>query len=672
MARRKQVRNFSRDVARAPYNFVPLPERIVDVREQYPKGTRLEEALPDHNRYLPDHLSGYFDVTLTTESLTYIRAPQTESEAEAGEQSPKFFYTRDDGTPVIPGSSMRGMLRSIFEIITFSKIQPVSNKQLVYRAVGDQSSLGSSYRNEFLDEIADQEFNYPGSWIRGGYLCKTETGWAIQPAKEPGGFGESFVHVWYDESEPIIGGSGRQQVHDVFVRPVGRSIHRSVKRGRDGRERVIRLRAAITDKVSASSSPQLVSAKLIESGNMGGKHWHCAIFEPDSTKSPISIPDDMWRTYCEDRDLTRGIPTRKLAEPGDPLFYSIDPKGNLAFFGPTMMFRLPYINTIWDLIPEELTNPDIYDFAEAVFGFVRHNSDQKQGKKERSYAGRVAVGDATLLDKTSPSDLFAGTVEPRIMSTPKPTTFQHYLVQEQDDQRSLAHYDDAERTELRGHKLYWRQRTTRLEAIRITQQESRVSDAIKSQSITPVQAKVDFAFRVYFDNLTPVELGGLAWALALPSGNPEQPSPYRHMIGMGKAFGMGVVKLNPTLYLVDRVSTANRASRYQRLFEYHEDIPVTWYKAERRSDWKEYSAKFEKYMLERLPQEERQKAHGFHEIERINTLLLLLEGRETEFDLTHMMIERPDLPRSQQNEFKRRNVLPDPKYVIGRLRKRQT
>src|SRR5438045_3783569 len=101
--------------ARAPYNFVPLPEMVVKM-----------DDLPDQDRYAPQRHSGFFEVTLTTLSPLYVRCPlvleeflRQEQGRDAGlpfadqvKNTPDFFYTHDREQPVIPGSSLRGMLRA--------------------------------------------------------------------------------------------------------------------------------------------------------------------------------------------------------------------------------------------------------------------------------------------------------------------------------------------------------------------------------------------------------------------------------------------------------------------------------------------------------------------------------------------------------------------------------
>src|SRR5438128_2384376 len=114
--------------ASAPYNFVPLPEMII-------KAVANAEQLPDHNTYAHADYphTGYFEVTLTTKAPLYVRSPFVINDflwQERGDDAnlpysqqvkntPHFFYTRPQNQPVIPGTSLRGMLRSLLEVRSY-------------------------------------------------------------------------------------------------------------------------------------------------------------------------------------------------------------------------------------------------------------------------------------------------------------------------------------------------------------------------------------------------------------------------------------------------------------------------------------------------------------------------------------------------------------------------
>lgn len=666
--------------ATAPYNFVPLPELVVPAVEN-------AEALPNHDHYERARHTGYFDVSLLTHSPLYVRCPLTTDQLlrqdrgddaklpfrEQIKNTPDFFYTRNPDQPVIPGSSLRGMLRSFLEIISYGKVQWVTERQLIYRAVGDRSSLGQHYRTQLLGmnkgSSPNMHFDYPSSRVRGGYLRRTRAGWAIQPAKEI--LSETFVHVEYADAAPIIGGPNRHMVHDVFVQPAARAS--SFRGPRGGGNLTLDLAIG---KVSSNLAPGFVPAKLVESGHMGGahaKHWHCAIYEPDPNSALIPIADSVWETYQEDRDLARGPQTltRKLMHDGDPLFCLLDGKGQLVFFGPTMMFRLPYTQLAIDLVPPELRRPEEIDYAEALFGFVRtdreiKNLEQrglpvpKQGFKGHAYASRVCVTDAVLAGGPSDIWLAPGPVVPKILATPKPTAFQHYLVQTSDRRNSLKHYDSAspEETVIRGHKLYWHQKADWLssdDAIRmieedpekradIDQQEGMGKPDTQHTQLKPVKAGTRFTFRIYFENLSDEELGALSWALH-PLGHLGKD--YCHSLGMGKPLGMGAVKLQATLYLTDRTR------RYTCLFDsdrWQTGIAETGEELADRATLERLVERFEMRILETLRLYPTHK-HLF-ELTRIGILLRMLEWPGLDPQGARYM---------GVDQFRDRRVLPDPK-----------
>src|SRR5436305_1605436 len=138
-------------IASAPCRSVALPENIM------PAVTDTDN-LPDHDNYDPTLRSGYFDVTLTTRSPLYIRGPISSEDFQRQEQDtqvknkPEFFHTGDERRPVIPGSSLRGMLRALLEIVSYSKMQWVSEKQLFFRTV-DDSAVGLYYNHQMVEEL---------------------------------------------------------------------------------------------------------------------------------------------------------------------------------------------------------------------------------------------------------------------------------------------------------------------------------------------------------------------------------------------------------------------------------------------------------------------------------------------------------------------------------------
>jgi len=641
--------------AHAPYNFVPLPEKVVTV-----------EGVPPQDVY--SGYTGYIECLLTTESPLYTRSgmnpdlfknwgdrpfhelPEVEKEKRA-----RFFHLDDVQVPVIPGSSLRGALRSLIEIVGYAKVHWVSDQQLIYRAVGDSSSLGDYYRAQMLGRNKACRphtlLDYPSLRLKGGYLKRIGSGWAIQPATDH--LGESFIHVEYSDAQPITGGHGKQQVYSVFVRPASRVVSNRGQRGPGNLSLNLAITTRIVARSTGASPPHgLVPATLVESGHMGGthaKHWHCAIYEPDPHSQLIAIPDELWAVYREDRDLTRGLATRKLEHGGDPLFYLMDSSG-LVFFGPTMMFRLPYPNSPVDLVPDHLRCERDLDLAEAVFGFVKSSGVPAE---DRSLAGRVFFTDAVFLSAQDGVWATNQFVSPKILGSPKPTSFQNYLTQQEpDDRKQLDHYASPppHDTVVRGHKLYWHRDKIGIDDLRENDQRALGEHASQYTGIKPVKEGVTFRFYIHFENLRDFELGALLWVLMLPG---EPGKKYRHKLGMGKPLGMGSVHLQPRL----NISTRNgKTGRYSRLFSRSEDNQVLhqWHTGETEDAAQRFIQAFEQYVLLRMDQVERGGVSSLKDVSRVRMLLKMLEwpgpGRtRTEY----MALAR----------FRQRPVLPDPLEV---------
>lgn len=650
--------------AHAPYNFVPLPEAIVKV-----------DLPPSHDRY--SGYTGRITCTLTTETPLYIRCGMSpEAFRSDGEKAfhelseqqklerAQFFFGADPDKPLIPGSSLRGMLRNLIEIVGYGKQQWVTDELLVYRAVGDPTSLGEFYRRQVLGGNKSQSPNthvdYPTRNLRAGYLAATPTGWAIRPAVEH--LGETFVHVEYSASHAITGGHGRQALYDVFVVPAQR---RTLNRGRRGPGDLI-LDVAITSAVKtrsgASGSPPagMVPGVLVESGHMGGphpKHWHCVIYEPDPTASLIEIPSEMWRIYESDRELTRGstTPTRKLTASGDPLFYLVDNRGQLVFFGPTMMFRLPYPSTpLSGFVPENLRRERDIDFAEAIFGYTK--SDEVP-EAERAHAGRVSISDGVFKTATGEVWLNPTPITPKVLGSPKPTSFQLYLTQQEpNDRRRLDHYASPppHSTVIRGHKLYWHQAGATTNHIAETDHNKITRSPKQFTRIKPVARGVSFSFTIHFENLRDFELGALLWAVTLPG---KSSGTYRHKLGMGKPLGLGSVHITGKLTLSHRYADEcnNVNPRYKRAFNGGD-----WYMAEsQNADVQPFLDSFEKYVLTRIHPIDRAKAERLSDVPRIEMLLAMLSWPGPDRNKVSYMTVEPF------NEYRNRPVLPDPLAVLA-------
>lgn len=662
----------------APYNFVELPESVVEVSP---------DSLPSGNVYCNNRYTGRIECTLTTESPLYIRCGFTQEEFGCGADSkdlPDFFYTNplDKSTkPVIPGSSLRGMLRNLVEMITFSKIDQVAdNQRLFFRAVAanpKQDSLGATYKKYILPQN-----------IEAGYLKKDIEGWYIQPAKKE----HDKTFAWVREKDLFL--QDLINFDDNKYKPQYIAVsYRQV--AIDYNDRAKRLFASDVD--TPNTYPQKKGV-LVTSGNMKQDNsdklsprrnhclvFDCLVFESDSNVEKLRLDEKAIEYYRNAlTDFQKESPFSKdwgmLNENCSVVFYyPPENGGKVVFFGQSPNFRIPYTHqdngyaaTVADFIPTHLTSEkenskiDLIDLADAIFGWVKKDNKKELPENIRQRASRVFVTDAQYQSADERGIWYKGnfndTITPQVLLEPKPTCFQHYLVQRKEDnpeadKAKLKHYASKPESEtvIRGHKLYWHKGKNH----NFEHPEGNSATGDHITKIKPINSGVKFKFDIHFENLTNVELGALLWVIDIAQREDKQ---YRLKLGMGKPLGMGSIKIEPQLYLSDR------NQRYTSLFDNND-----WNKGEpiQPDNKSKYKDDFEKDLLGKLHESGvYQDLKKFHEIPRVKMLMSMLTWEETPSqqyinNRRYMEIKREEHPRiNDANEYKERPVLPNPLQVI--------
>lgn len=112
-----------------PYNFVPFRKRAED-----------SDHAPNYHDHWKEHTySGFLSLVITTETPLLM----LKQVSEATDDKPAVFTVRTDsrGEPVIPGSSIKGMLRSVIEQATGSPLGIFGHQgaRFSYRATSDDA-----------------------------------------------------------------------------------------------------------------------------------------------------------------------------------------------------------------------------------------------------------------------------------------------------------------------------------------------------------------------------------------------------------------------------------------------------------------------------------------------------------------------------------------------------
>jgi CRISPR-associated protein (TIGR03986 family) len=428
------------------------------------------------------------------------------------------------------------------------------------------------------------------------------------------------------------------------------------------------------------TSPQqgFKEGRLVITGDVPRKKKEFVFLLPEATDEKLDVPDTLIELFHNDDQLTQwqesAFPTNQPRQgyrqragmigsnplaPGEPVFF-LRERSQLAFMGRAQMFRLPYHRTPHDLVPLYLHDTKQIDYADALFGYIKHGTENnqsgiRQGNKYLAYASRVSVTNASLMGEPENIWLSDRAFAPKILASPKPSAFQHYLTQQEPDtKRELDHYGSPpHETTLRGHKLYWHQGSRQRSDL---EDQNVPNNSTQHTQFRPVREGAQFKFRIHFENLSNRELGALCWVLH-PVGPEEQD--YCHSLGMGKPLGMGAVKLEASLHLT------NRSKRYSALFaadDWEMGLSSQIENLGTRATLLKRTKPFENHILSELAPEPTCK--HLYELKRIAILLKMLEwpGFPSQPNGLLHLGSRPNTRYMaiQPNEYRDRPVLPDP------------
>lgn len=625
-----QNRTATHGDAHAPYNFVPINDRVIPYTIEQNK----------------ELFSGYIELILTTKTPLFIRGKGTD-----------FFGVN---FPTIPGSSIRGLIHTLVEIISYSEFSNGNkNKCLFYRNISDRF---------YLDKFIKRVNGYPPivkSLVKSGWLSKSGRDYYLSPSntdaagrqyyKVNGQYSGNFfqAHKWDNSSSSWItcGLSCAKFSFKEFYFDPG-TVQKIKHKGTFDLEYNI-----IKNLSSTSSHSCAVKAFLVVSGSFGKKkHFQWAINESVAGVAPTRITK-LVEKYLqddnrEDEASLLEIMKRNHNKPV-PCFY-LENGGNIEAIGHTGIFRLPYKHNVKDFSAQK-TDSELPDFTTSIFGSI-------------TKAGKVFFEDGIPLSG-KPLEIYE---EKRleILQSPKPTCFQHYVEQPEGAHGNSLHHWDTDGAKIRGHKLYWHRETSDnpKEDRSWVFDDSDVNDFNKKNKILadpvkPVKAEQEFVARVRFSELSDIQLGALFMALILPEG-------CYHKLGMGKPLGLGSVHFQSReLVVYDLVK------RYSSLFSESD-----WKPEKQSKDMSEFKNAFVRYVNHFLKTSYNTIEEYWNKDPRMKELKMMLTFKQDKYNdkewlskTSYMEIEKQVLDiygrqilengkPKKKNEYSDRQVLPKPSF----------
>lgn len=502
--------------ASAAYNFVRLPEHVIPAEfyNGHFEGVTKDvlKAYCDHVQQADTH-TGYIDLTITTETPLFIGGPSKQNE-----ETPLEFYGGQDN-PIIPGTSLKGMVKQIFKIVTASSFRPYQrgtglgdfeDRYLYFR---DIASTIRPLKDYYEARMVGKELNSRGEEKS---ATKATPGFIIQTLN-----------------------------NDYFVIP-----STSKKRSYSGDYEMQQKK----NRASIDWTDQYVN---IHTGRMDSKMSYMRITRPgDFEGKRIPILQECIDSYKDDKNRgTLNLLDKKVGKSGDaaknytrcndvkfvvPCFFT-EKDGVVVHFGHGRFYRIAYDLKISDHLPSTLEQYNNgVDLCDSVFG---HGDN---------WAGRLCFTDGHVVGPVR----MCQSEYPHPLMGPNPTSFQLYLEQQDVDDYDRYNHWGHEGASLRGYKMYWHQPLAKAKAWTRTTEEKAIKGTRK---IRPVDIGVTFTSRIHFNCLSDVELGALLMTLNLDQYSGENRRTY-YKLGMGKSIGFGSIKLESKITLLDG------QARYTNLF----------------------------------------------------------------------------------------------------------
>ncbi len=491
----------------APYHFVPLSRWVY---------------LPDwahlvsHDHPFRDGLSGSIALSLTNKTELLVGA---ESVTKQGQPTQVKWARTPDGTPVIPGSSLKGMVRSFLEAATFAKFKQVDDNRYAYRDISGANTVYSKVLQNTGEAVA--------AWLK---FNSAEAKWEYRKCSHTRLYGQDLkTYLRSQGSQAVIDNCNPEQttLDKYKILPLNQTalafeLGKYQTRNNKPRDCAVNLGAGAKQGI-----PVFVGYRPgKESPDLNFNYMFYAV---DNQPQEISsrLVNQMFAAH--DEELVNYLKTYGHAEYGIPVFIRIQSgkPGNIQAIGLAKMPKMLYDNSVMELAQAQqanlISNDASFDLCELMFGTLR---DYGAGLKSRvSFSDSLCTTASQI--KESP---------PVILGQPKASYLNAYLEQTHnngDVKDELIMYKQG--AKLAGWKRYPSQDgfTAHLpEGL-----ERKVNVQSKLELLAPGAC---FSGKIVFHNLKPVELGALLWAL-----NPGEN--FYHGLGHGKSLGAGAVQLQAKL-----------------------------------------------------------------------------------------------------------------------------
>ncbi|SDF10108.1 TIGR03986 family type III CRISPR-associated RAMP protein [Rhodospira trueperi] len=571
-ARQQQPRTIDVEIG-APFRFVTLNDIVA------PRDTDAGAL----DKPIPGGVSACIEVQWIAETPLLIGVKNAQGVTEPMTLGP-------DGPPVIPGASLRGMIRAATEIVALARLGSAN----LHHKYGLRDFEHPSYGQDLPVSDVDQ---VKAGWLTLQWdddvarktpenarweIASLDHGWSHLPVDDLKSFvGSAFSNRegWIQkslESKYGLLGMTHSQGRDTlftFDKTVAVSQPRKEE---TGNRRMVHPGGPVQGVIVCSDKlPGRGGNKKVEYVFHGSP-------EPGVVLTP-EIVDTFLRLSCKpsrnkpepDGSFKKLLPTL-MSGHRVPVFFvgDLNRQDDGFFFGLTRLFKVPHCNSVGDILARQKAHTEgrvekqdgtvvAYnaDFVEHLFGYVVEREDLGLDETDRidpnlaGRKGRVAFSFATLEPEQShrlSDEVTAAMMAPRASFAPFYLRGQGEIDYSFPDdvrlagrKRYLPRFPDGHTHEAMAaiQDMAHRQRE-QMAGVRSTEIFSKMRFLLPG----PGQTDLRFRSRIRMHNVTAAELGAVLFAL---THGGDRSKPCRHMLGHARPFGAGQIRVGRVRLVVD-------------------------------------------------------------------------------------------------------------------------
>lgn len=532
-----------------PYNFIPLSSWVF-----HPDWA--EDTF--HDVPFSDGLSGRIDYELKNYSPLCVGHAVKEEKTSEGVKKHLIWETDPEGNLVIPGSSIKGMLRTALEIVSFGRMQFFYDRKHAFRlSIGEVKGPNSQYDliPVFLRPCTEGGWEY----FEVDYIPDNKPCCASVSA-------EDLSKLLGTSREVIEGARAKEKFEFLYKKfrlskdapmPLlhakleSRSGYSKAQKKKEEDKHLTTWNVPATISVNAGDDTNCVGMFLFMNKNIAndGKGKDKANRFTDYffyVRKKENLDNKlMWKPVSKELvdDLNQSLPLVKADSDGVkddnlynfnhshmnekygfPVWYLKSKTGNRGeALGFCQVMRRNRSLSVGEIVKkqsaaqnkDDLNRPDLTDL---MFGYLDDNNKTGAGSRV-GFSDLRSVNVPEIEEKTY------------VLGEPKSTFYPQYL----------GRFDFCKQYEegslLAGRKLYK------------VRDKLKLADPKFPNENTNVRTTIDFAEKgtvfkgsIVFNNLKPAELGALLWVMSFGKGMESDASEYYHRLGHAKPMGAGAVK----------------------------------------------------------------------------------------------------------------------------------